>query len=118
MLEFPRLSTNAVAQYPFRQTVEFDTFRHRFLDRSEQRFRQRGVAARHWQVDLALLTQEEAGRLRDFFSAMGGQFTEFLFTDPWSGQQYVSTFSLDNLDLVEADISDRRTTLMISSSEY
>jgi hypothetical protein len=118
MLEFPRLSTNAIAQYPFRHAVEFDTFRHRFLDRSEQRFRQRRVAARHWQVDLALLTQEETGRLRDFFSAMNGQLNEFLFTDPWTGQQYVSTLSADDLDLVEADISDRRTKLTVSSSEY
>lgn len=118
MLEFPRLSTNAIAQYPFRQAVQFQTFRHRFLDRSEQCFRQRRVASREWDIDLSLLTQEEADRIREFVRAVAGRGTEFLFTDPRTGLQYVSMLAEDTVPLSQVSISDGRSRMKIISSEY
>lgn len=117
MLEFPRLSTNAVAQYPFHQMAEYQTFRHQFLDRSEQRFPQRKAAARRWQIVLSLLNEEEMARTREFFVAMAGRYADFLFTDPWSGQQYVSRFASDELSLDQVGIADGRVRITITTSE-
>lgn len=118
MLEFPRLSTNAIAQYPFRHAVQFQTFRLRFLDRSEQRFRQRRIATREWDIDLSLLTQEEVDRVREFVKDIAGRGVEFLFTDPRTGLQYAAMLAEDTVPFSQVSMSDGRLRMKIITSEY
>ncbi len=85
---FPKLRTGAVSQYPFQRTHRYATEVMRFVDGSEQRFRQRGRAALEWVVDLRLLDEGELHRLREFWVAMAGKVGVFTFHDPWDGVDY------------------------------
>lgn len=116
MLHFPPLSTNAITQYPFRQSIEFQTFRHRFLDNNEQCFLQRRSARRQWLIDLSLLSEEEIDRIRLFAKSIRGRGVKFLFTDPETGLQYISTFAHDTLRMEQWAKCDGRTKLLVISS--
>ncbi len=85
MTEFPKLKTGAVAQHPATRELRFATEAHRFLDMSEQRFRDYSASRRRWFVDLSLLDEMELSRLAEFFVDMRGSFGEFEFEDPWDG---------------------------------
>lgn len=88
MNTFPKLRTNAVSQYPFERTHRYATEVMRFVDGSEQRFRQRGRAGQEWAVDLQLLDEGELHRLREFWMEMAGKAGVFTFQDPWDGVEY------------------------------
>ncbi|MCX6596462.1 MAG: DUF2460 domain-containing protein [Acidobacteria bacterium] len=85
---FPRLRTDAVTQYPFERTHRYATEVMRFVDGSEQRFRQRGRPMQEWAVELDLLDAGELHRLREFWVAMAGKAGLFTFHDPWDGIDY------------------------------
>ncbi len=85
---FPRLRTEAVTQYPFERTHRYSTEVLRFVDGSEQRFRQRGRPIQEWTVELQLLDEGEMHQLREFWVAMAGKAGIFTFHDPWDDTDY------------------------------
>jgi phage-related protein len=90
MSGFPRLKTNAVMQYPAARVVEFSTQVVRFVDGSEQRYRNLGAPLRSWVIRLELLDESELAALEDFFTGMQGAFGAFTFTDPRDGREYAN----------------------------
>jgi phage-related protein len=85
---FPKLKTGAIAQYPSGRKIDYRTAVTRFLDGSEQRFRQTGIATRRWVIQLSQVTSEEIAAIEDFFLSAQGQFGSFSFTDPWDETEY------------------------------
>lgn len=88
MADFPSLKTGAVMQCPAQKEVLFSTSIVRFLNGSEQRFRQYPTALHRWMVRLDLLDEDELHRLREFYRTQEGGAQEFGFTDPWDGSRY------------------------------
>ncbi|MFL6451370.1 MAG: DUF2460 domain-containing protein [Bryobacteraceae bacterium] len=87
MASFPPLSSGAVTQYPVESSTRQSIGVIRFMDGSDQRFLRIGRALRRWQIQLNLLSDEEAAALEGFFSAQKGMFSSFTFLDPASNTQ-------------------------------
>jgi len=85
---FPTLKTGAVAQYPARRTLQFKTDGIRFLDGTEQRFRDSPSVLHRWTIQLDLLDESELVALDQFFVSNQARFGSFSFTDPWDGTVY------------------------------
>src|SRR5579883_2483138 len=98
MNTFPTLRTGAVMQYPASRETAFSTQVLRFVDGSEQRFREYSQPLHRWLVQLDKLDEMEMNALRLFFTAMDGGAQEFSFTDPWDGKQY-QTCSFDQAEM-------------------
>lgn len=88
MPTFPRLKTNAVAQYPAARSLRFQNEVLRFLDGGEQRYRDCSGAQRRWEIRLSLLDESEVAALEAFFLANRGAVGTFEFTDPWTGETH------------------------------
>lgn len=99
MNDFPRLKTGAVAQYPMQRTKRFSTAVMRFVDGTEQRFRDFGGPLRRWIIELERLSDEEMDAIERFFVSEQGGFGEFSFVDPWDQTAYANC-SLENPDAV------------------
>ena len=82
---FPTLKTGAVMQYPGKRTLFFNTDTIRFLDGTEQRFRDNPSVLHQWIIQLDLLDESELDTLDQFFLSNQGRFGSFSFTDPWDG---------------------------------
>jgi len=82
-MAFPTLKTGAVAQYPLKRGLRFQTQAVRFMDGSLQRYRIYGTNLREWVVKLDLLDEQELGALIAFVERQGG--ATFAFTDPLTG---------------------------------
>ncbi len=87
-MEFPTLSTGAVAQYPTVVQVRQDVEILKFVDGSEQRFLRRGRAKRAWTINLARLSESELASVHAFFDRVRGSMENFTFRDPWSGTEH------------------------------
>jgi phage-related protein len=85
---FPVLKTGAAMQYPAKRTLQFNTDTVRFLDGTEQRFRDNPSVLHQWTIQLDLLDESELDRLDQFFLTNQGRFGSFSFTDPWDGTVY------------------------------
>ena len=85
---FPLLKTGAVMQYPAKRILRFKTDTIRFLDGSEQRFRDNPSVLHQWTIQLDLLDESELAALDAFFVSDQGRFGNFSFTDPWDGTVY------------------------------
>src|SRR5665811_1030094 len=90
MSAFPLLKTGAVLQYPASQSSGHSTCVLRFVDGSEQRFREQARPLRKWTIRLELLDETEVATLEDFFQSQLGRLGDFAFTDPWDGTTYPS----------------------------
>jgi hypothetical protein len=95
MGDFPVLKTGAVIQYPAIRAIEYSTRVLRFLDGTEQRFRDYGAPVLRWVIRLDLLDEEEMAKLEDFFRSEQGRTGTFTFTDPWDSTEHPNC-SLDN----------------------
>lgn len=84
MAEFPKLKTGVVAQYPAMRETEFATRVQRYVDLSEQRYRERTSSRMRWSIELSQLTDTELGTLVRFFEQQRGRFGSFDFEDPWT----------------------------------
>jgi len=114
MGEFPILKTGAVMQYPATRAVQFSTQVLRFLDGSEQRFRDYGKPLRVWTIRLELLDDEEMAALEEFFQSEQGSYGSFAFTDPWDGTRYPDCSLEDDAAWLEYEGAGRgRTTLTV-----
>ena len=72
MATFPILKTGAVAQYPARRRVEFQNQAVRFVNGSEQRYRDCTAPRRGWEIALELLDEGELAAVEEFFRAASG----------------------------------------------
>lgn len=117
MAAFPKLSTGAVAQYPSDLRIEGTTRVLRYLDGSEQRYRERGAPARQWTLRMDQITEEELSAIEEFFAEQQGRFGQFSFTDPWTGVEHTDcSFDEDSLhaQLFGEDLGS--TTLIIRTN--
>lgn len=89
MAAFPTLATGAIAQYPSTRSVHSHTTVLRYLDGSEQRFRNRASPAYRWIVQLSDVSTEELIALEEFFLEHQGETGSFSFTDPWTGTEHL-----------------------------
>jgi hypothetical protein len=99
MATFPTLKTNAVAQYP---ATRISTFRNevvRFVDGTEQRYRNSAGSSRYWMIKLDQLDAAEMAAVEAFFLEVMGRYGMFTFTDPWDGISYSCTLSDDKVAL-------------------
>lgn len=90
MSTFPTLKTGAVMQYPAKRTLGFRSDVIRFLDGSEQRYRDSPSVMHEWAIQLDLLDEAELAALEQFFISNQGVFGSFSFTDPWDGTVYAN----------------------------
>ena len=88
MATFPTLKTTAVAQYPAMRYVLFKNQTVRFVDGTEQRYRDASGPLHRWGIRLSELDEGEIAAVEEFFAANQGEFGSFAFTDPWNGQVY------------------------------
>jgi Conserved hypothetical protein 2217 (DUF2460) len=114
MANFPVLKTKAVAQYPLRRVVQFQNQTLRFLDGTEQRYRDSAGPLRRWDIQLDQLDETEAAAVDEFFLSNQGAFGTFAFTDPWDGRVYEScSIAGDELPLSSAGEMQGRTVLTV-----
>ena len=100
MATFPALKTNAVAQYPATRAIRFQNQTLRFLDGTEQRYRDSAGPLHQWEILLDELDEAEMTALEAFFLANQGAFAVFPFKDPWDGQTYNNcSLAGDQMDL-------------------
>ena len=117
MSNFPTLKTGAILQYPAQKAIQFSTKVLRFIDGSEQRYRNYQTPLRRWVVRLDLLDEAEMHVLREFFRDQAGSAQSFSFSDPWDGTTY-SDCSLANDEMLEEllDEAKGKTTLTVSQN--
>ena len=114
MPSFPKLKTNAVAQYPAARATRYYNQVLRFADGTEQRYRDSSGPLHRWEVRLDALDEGEIAALEEFFSACQGRFASFAFTDPWDGTQYPDcSLASDELDLTSMAEMRSRTSLAV-----
>jgi hypothetical protein len=94
MAAFPTLKTGAVVQYPATKAVRYASSVIRFIDGSDQRYRDYAAPLEKWEIRLDLLDQSELYTLEQFFNTQEGRFGTFSFTDPWTQVLY-SSCSID-----------------------
>jgi phage-related protein len=113
MAMFPQLKTGAVAQYPIVRHAEFRNQTVRFVDGTDQRYRDCGAPMQSWQISLTSLDETELAAIDEFFLANQGSFGSFAFTDPWDGQVYEDC-SLAADDLSAAALAEMRGTTQLT----
>jgi uncharacterized protein DUF2460 len=116
MAEFPRLKTGAIAQYPATRTESYDTTVMRFIDGSEQRFRNVGRPLRTWLLRLDLLDEAELHELEQFFAVQRGSLDDFAFTDPWDETQHPSC-RLEEQEFVGQYLAEHRGMTRMTITE-
>lgn len=118
MATFPRLSTNAVTQYPSARRFEAKTQVMRFVDGTEQRFRTLSRPQKRWMLRLDLISDEEYAALERFFEANGGADGEFTFVDPWDGQEYPDcSFDMESFEAQVNEHGRVTATVMIRKNQ-
>jgi hypothetical protein len=114
MATFPSMKTSAVAQYPARRRVRYQNDRLRFVDGTEQRYRDCAGPLHEWEIRLELLDEGELAALEGFFLANQGAFGSFTFTDPWSGKAYENcSLAADRIELTASGEMRGATTLLV-----
>ena len=114
MLTFPRLKTGAVAQYPATQSLRFQNQTVRFVDGTEQRYRDSASPLHRWEIRLDQLDDGELAAVEQFLRDVQGAFGNFAFNDPWDGHEY-SNCSLDgdSLDMTALAEMNSRTAIAV-----
>jgi hypothetical protein len=96
---FPTLKTGAITQYPATKTTQYSCVVSRFLDGSDQRYRDYSAPLRRWTIQLNMLDDAELSALEQFFATQQGRFGTFSFVDPWTQSTIPScTVEQDSLD--------------------
>ena len=105
MATFPELKTNAVAQYPATKSLRFQNQTVRFLDGSEQRYRDAAGPLHTWVIQLNQLDESEVAAFEEFFEDNQGRLGSFQFTDPWDGTLYTNC-SLASDELMVSSLAE------------
>jgi hypothetical protein len=116
MLEFPKLKTGALCQYPGRTQIARGTRVFRFLDGSEQRYtmRRRRMA---WKLTLRQLDAREAAEVDAFVTRYQSTLEHFAFTDPRTGERYENcVIHSDAVSTTLAREHDWQTELVIAEA--
>jgi hypothetical protein len=114
MATFPKLKTNAVAQYPATKGLRFQNQVLRFVDGTEQRYRDAPGPLHQWAIRLSQLDEGEMAAMERFFAANQGRFGSFAFTDPWDNSQYANcSLAGDGMDLTAVGPLQGNTTLTV-----
>ena len=114
MSVFPTLRSGAIAQYPVVREFRFSTEVRRYLDNSEQRYRDVPAFRKRWIIDLSNLDEGEAAQLAEFFLEQQGGFGAFDFEDPWTGTVVANCrFEQDRISVAVEAEWDSRTQLTI-----
>jgi hypothetical protein len=113
MATFPQLKTGAVAQYPVVRHGEFRNQTVRFVDGTDQRYRDSGAPRESWQISLSGLDETELAAIEEFFLTNQGSFGSFTFADPWDGHVY-DDCSLAADDLGAAAMAEMRGTTKLT----
>jgi hypothetical protein len=117
MANFPLLKTKAVMQYPAAREFQFANVVLRFVDGSQQSYRESRDATRRWLVRLDLLDEGELANLQTFFRTEQGRVGSFSFTDPWDTTEYPDcSLDQDSFEFELADESRARTVLVVSEN--
>jgi hypothetical protein len=117
MAIFPTLKTGAVIQYPATKSVQFSSFVVRFLDGTDQRYRQYSAPLRRWAIQLELLDEGELNTLEQFFVAQEGSFATFTFIDPWTQTSFANcSIDQDILDYQLSGESQGAMKLIVSEN--
>jgi hypothetical protein len=118
MATFPKLKTNAVAQYPATRALRYQNQLVRFLDGSDQRYRDASGPLHRWIIRLNELDEGEQAAMEGFFLSNQGQFGNFAFLDPWDGTSYPScSLSSDQLDLTAVGEMQGQTSLTVVENQ-
>ncbi|HLN01685.1 MAG TPA: DUF2460 domain-containing protein [Bryobacteraceae bacterium] len=111
---FPLLKTGAVVQYPATKTTQYSSFVIRFMDGSDQRYRQYTPALQQWNIKLNLLDEGELHALEQFFMSQEGGFGTFTFVDPWTQTVYPNcSFEQDTLPYQLTDTSQGTLSVVV-----
>jgi len=111
---FPKLKTNAVAQYPAGRALRYQNQVVRFLDGADQRYRDASGPLHHWIIRLDELDEGELAEVEGFFLSNQGQFGSFVFVDPWDGTSYANcSLASDRLDLTAVAEMRGQTSLTV-----
>jgi hypothetical protein len=114
MSTFPKLKTDAVAQYPATRALRFQNQALRFVDGVEQRYRDSAGPLHRWEIRLDALDESEMAALEQFFADNQGCFASFAFTDPWDATEYADcSLASDELDLTAMAEMQGRTSLTV-----
>ena len=114
MPTFPKLKTSAVAQYPATKVTSYRNQTLRFVDGTEQRYRDSAGPLHRWEIRLAALDEGEIAAVDEFFAACQGRFANFAFTDPWDGTTYANcSLESDELDLTSIAEMRGQTSLTV-----
>jgi hypothetical protein len=114
MSTFPKLKTDAVAQYPASRAPRFQNQALRFVDGLEQRYRDSAGPLRRWEISFDALDESEIAALEQFFADCQGCFGSFAFTDPWDGHEYPDCrLASDELESIAMAEMQGRTSLTI-----
>ena len=116
MSTFPQLKTNAAAQYPAKLTVRYQNEIHRFVDGSEQRYRDCSGPLHNWDLPLKQLDEGESAAFLNFAVEAQGRFGSFAIADPWSGTAYPNC-SLSSDDLSITSRADLNSSTRITVTE-
>jgi hypothetical protein len=117
MAQFPTLTTGAVTQYPSGRSSTYSTHVTRFMDGSEQRFRELKAPVRRWLIRLDQISAQEATAIELCYLASQGEFGSFSFVDPWDGTEYPDcSFEQERLSVTAIADSEVRTHLVIRNN--
>ncbi len=76
----------------------------RFVDGSEQRYRDCAGPLHQWVIRLSELDETEMAALEQFLASNQGIFGSFSFMDPWDGQTYSNcSFGDDAMDFTSVE---------------
>ncbi len=90
MATFPVLDCGTVAQYPTPLMAGQAAQVIRFLDGSDQRYLTQPGSLRSWEIRLDLLNEREIQELETFFALQQGDYSAFVFPDPFTGTNVVN----------------------------
>jgi uncharacterized protein DUF2460 len=86
----------------------------RFLDGTEQRYRDSAGALHRWQIRFDKLNEFEVSAIEDFFAEAQGTYESFAFIDPWDGEEYANCrLESDGLDVVTLSEMDAGTSVIV-----
>ena len=114
MATFPTLKTSAVIQYPATRKVRYQNQALRFVDGTEQRYRDCAGPLRRWEIRLSQLDEGEIAALEQFFADNQGAFGSFAFTDPWDGTAFQNcSLEMDGLKTTATAEMNGATSLTV-----
>ena len=116
MSSFPTLKTGSALQYPATKSIQYRTQVFRFLDGTEQRYREFGSPLRQWSVQLDLLDESELASFGQFFVSAQGAFGNFSFTDPWT-QEALPECSMGQHELTSELLDQARNATKLVVTE-